>query len=1037
MHRQSAPLFVPLRFLGALSILLASAALFPVQAQTPVATVTLRNDYRPGGYTGTEDTWIWEAYKTYSKGGHEDFNVGTWLGPSKERGLIRFNLSSLKGRFTHIIAARLKLTVKRMDVYQGGPWTGQAFNLYRVSDANRSWSAGTSTDLPQEGAACWSYKAFSSVIDLTTGKPGGTDWAGSAGCGTPDIDFVTTPISTVNLSSTVTPGTVVTWNLTNLNDLEDWVARPSDNAGYRMTAPGLEALGKGQAAAFHSSEAADFAVRPALELDLEDYKAPPGSPITYTLRNPGHVSLNLYDAAGHVVRELLHAEREAAGKHTLTWDRMDAGGAPVPAGNYSWKLLETPDALTAHYLMTIGNSAKPDWDPNTGNDEGIRGVAADSTGVYFSGVVSEGAHLVYKNDYKGNRLWTHHDWVETWQGAVSLAVDANILYMMQHNGKIARFNANDGKYLGAWDTAYTPADHDDKNPPLRYDLAASHGKMIVSFPGHDAVRWVSEADGSTLSEVHIPHPQGIALNSVGNAYIISGKSVVRLSPGASAPTALITTGLVLPWRISVDPTTGDLLIFDAGANNQVERFGADGSFKAAYGRRGGRSQGRYNGSDFQEVMGIAAGTEGDFWITEPYSMPRRSAHYAAEGKLIAEFYGSQIYGVHCSPDPADSSLVWMNAGNGGALQWKVDYAHKLWTLKATYACTDISFPTGDVIKGPALSRGYGFAEDYPHIRHHAGKTYLCWENRPQVELVDESAGRLRPMVASGNVKDLPAALKPADPTQRMYLWTDLNGDGQPTPNEFSFTPISLTNDSWNGGNGYITSNFTYYLNLYPGIHPAWPTTAPGRLHPRGWTPGGAPLYNWLDMNYQYADPLPTSFKYTAPYSTWVDESTGAMYGAYNLLINYDIGGPGGGNGFWGHRAGDTKLVKWDRTGKLQWAVGRQSRTGGADQGEMRYAWRIAGGVHGCIVVSDVENGLEHVWDSDGLWVSRLLDQRAQDGLPGEVYSEGNEDFGTEVFQDARSGNTYFFVPGSGSGDRVYQITGWDHWTRMSGRVGPV
>jgi hypothetical protein len=72
-------------------------------------------------------------------------------------------------------------------------------------------------------------------------------------------------------------------------------------------------------------------------------------------------------------------------------------------------------------------------------------------------------------------------------------------------------------------------------------------------------------------------------------------------------------------------------------------------------------------------------------------------------------------------------------------------------------------------------------------------------------------------------------------------------------------------------------------------------------------------------------------------------------------------------------SGATVVVKWNKNGKLEWEVGRHAPGTQARPGEAKYFWRVVGVAHGCIAVSDAEDGATHVWDQDGLWVGRFFD----------------------------------------------------------------
>jgi len=62
------------------------------------------------------------------------------------------------------------------------------------------------------------------------------------------------------------------------------------------------------------------------------------STIEYSLPEPGHVTLEVYDLLGRRVRTLASGERREAGTHTLRWNGEGGGGAPLASGVYFVRL---------------------------------------------------------------------------------------------------------------------------------------------------------------------------------------------------------------------------------------------------------------------------------------------------------------------------------------------------------------------------------------------------------------------------------------------------------------------------------------------------------------------------------------------------------------------------------------------------------------------------------------------------------------------------------------------------------------------------
>ena len=59
--------------------------------------------------------------------------------------------------------------------------------------------------------------------------------------------------------------------------------------------------------------------------------------ISYTLVQTGTVQLNIYDAGGRLVKQMLNEEKPS-GQHTITWDATNDRGMNVPGGFYFYEL---------------------------------------------------------------------------------------------------------------------------------------------------------------------------------------------------------------------------------------------------------------------------------------------------------------------------------------------------------------------------------------------------------------------------------------------------------------------------------------------------------------------------------------------------------------------------------------------------------------------------------------------------------------------------------------------------------------------------
>jgi hypothetical protein len=81
----------------------------------------------------------------------------------------------------------------------------------------------------------------------------------------------------------------------------------------------------------------------ALEVQPNPFR--PQTTMTYSLARPGAVRLVGYDVRGRRVVTLVN-ERQPAGRHSLTWNGLDEGGAPLGAGVYFMRLEVGEEAHT-------------------------------------------------------------------------------------------------------------------------------------------------------------------------------------------------------------------------------------------------------------------------------------------------------------------------------------------------------------------------------------------------------------------------------------------------------------------------------------------------------------------------------------------------------------------------------------------------------------------------------------------------------------------------------------------------------------------
>ncbi|HEX5713418.1 MAG TPA: NHL repeat-containing protein [Solirubrobacterales bacterium] len=190
--------------------------------------------------------------------------------------------------------------------------------------------------------------------------------------------------------------------------------------------------------------------------------------------------------------------------------------------------------------------------------------------------------------------------------------------------------------------------------PGRAALESSTGNLFVVDRGNDRVQ-VFKPSGVGGAEYltqfgagQLADPYGIAIDEEGGQTRIyvadaGNNRIVRYDSDESASPSLtldgsfsLAAGKVEDYKaaLAVDPTTHDLLLADPGSN-QVQRFGADGSFKAAFdGSAGTGSPGA-----FAALRDIATSAGGDIYVVARVGdefVNTRALRYNSSGAYKAE-----------------------------------------------------------------------------------------------------------------------------------------------------------------------------------------------------------------------------------------------------------------------------------------------------------------------------------------------------------------------------------------------------------------
>ena len=789
----------------------------------------------------------------------------------------------------------------------------------------------------------------------------------------------------------------------------------------------------------------------------------------YELEQERRVSAAVYDAGGNLVRELLRGAPEKAGEHRLSWDGLDRYGQPQPPGDYEWRMLLTP-GFEAEYITTLGTNTPgtpdDDW---IGNHGPLRAVLSDGKRIHI-GTLSENVPCHIAMPIDGSEV--------LWRGGIRIAHGGsrgmNIVGSMMY----------DLRTTGRWDAPRLFAvDPDTGERKVFFHLDLSMKSIRLGAGGDYAfaasqednlLAWyrvgdhlldaepvgrtwgVDEIDVEPAGRAKVADPVDVAVDGAGRAYVITGGEVVRFDRQGEPVTVVGRKKLTAPYRIAWVPGRDQLLVAEREGSHQVKRFSvAEGKLIGAYGRPDGRPYGPYDASSFRNINDVSPDGHGGFVLIEGgREAIQRTARFDAEGGLIDQWFGPQMFFNHAMPDPRNPKRVFINGGYNAKTELRVDYETGDWEVFA-----DFHYPRF----GDGLFPKGGGAHHQWHVRHRGGDLHLLCDNagRFGIMRLDRENNRFVPVAVGGVAKNpkrqplpepLAAAVEKYDYAvpDRAYkgipfTWSDVNGNGSFEADEFAL-----------GGRGMSGRKvfFDEELNVYGHVFPA--EGEGGRaliMRNAAGDDATAPKWDLREVE-RLPGRWPEGFRRFQGSGSrggvYVD-AEGSVYrhiGA-NGRPEHDRPAPG-----WPtNNTGVHRFMKWNSAGELKWSLGRQA---GVYAHAVAKEWvdRLPGGhfyqpcailgkTHDCIVMADRVGLPATAWTTDGLYAGYFLDRRADDGLPEAVYTfwraPGTRNDGPMPYDmftggsivERRNGEVIWFPMGRNESP-VYRITGWSGWERRSG-----
>ncbi|MCW1924477.1 hypothetical protein OKA05_18060 [Luteolibacter arcticus] len=579
---------------------------------------------------------------------------------------------------------------------------------------------------------------------------------------------------------------------------------------------------------------------PAVEKTLH-----PPIAVKFTLPEAGRVTLVIEDASGQRVRNLIADTPFPAGENTAWWDGTDDLGRDletarhgiyhipqqfVAPGDYRVRGLWKKD-IDLTYEFSVYNAGKPPW------------TTADTTGgwmtnhtpptsatfvpaekspdgkprLYLGAHVAEGGHGLQWVTPDGTKIGGQ-GWIGgNWTGAQTLATDygkngiaTDICYAasiwegeLRITAKTPEKDRTVIKELLGEDKFVHGQSRHEGVPVLKgFDggerrfvlagIAAHDGIIAASLVRQNEIVFVDAREGKILSRVPCENPRGVAFDSSNRLLVISGNSLIRYTVDslpkhpALSQTETLVSHLEDPHGLALD-LDGNLYVSDRGRSHQVKVFSPEGKLAAAIGKPGPPSAGLYDDLHLNNPAGLAIDNIGNLWVTENDYQPKRVSVWNQGGNLLKAFYGPTEYGGGGTLDPVDRNRFYYR-GMEFALDWE----------KGTDRLTRVLYR-------PDATSGESHTNGFPEQPLHGEDGQRFFTNSynssptngaPVATLWIEENGIARPCNAAGRAREWAALLTPEfaklwpegtkaddERTHAAFIWNDLNGDGEPSPNE--------------------------------------------------------------------------------------------------------------------------------------------------------------------------------------------------------------------------------------------------------------
>jgi len=542
-------------------------------------------------------------------------------------------------------------------------------------------------------------------------------------------------------------------------------------------------------------------------------------------------------------------------------------------------------------------------------------------------------------------------------------------------------------------------------------LAIVGGRAYFSVPSENRIGAVDLRTSTVETNIgcQCQAPQGLARLNETTLLICCGKQV-RAWNTVSRTSRTLIDNLEAPKAVCAG-VNGTLYVSVLGNAQQIRAFSPAGTSLSTIGVAGGRGVNAipYNPLAFTNVASMAFGCDGNLWLAELTSPPRRFIKVTPEGKWLEDYYGPVAYNTF-GPDLDDLSRIFYNVGGNACLvETRVDYE-----LYRKYPCDpasawkivsiqDLGLGADGTTRNPVMSDvadyGYGHLIAFEATN---GKKYLFRMSKSNRASSPRGAG----LWVWKHDRWIPNAFISRNPTKNSKTpkddvsWADQNGDGL-IQSEETYTENATEEIAW------IDRDLTLH-----GLTGKW---APASINANG-----APQYRRTSFS-PYVKPGEPNY-WGDGYNFVSREKDGSVYYMCNM-------GPHRHMSFW-DRATENRIVKV-KDGKVQWIAGRHATKPGLT--DFTTASGIAGIADGIILAHNIEPATYIGYTEDGFVLGDvLLDENGvHPKVGGNVINI--ENFTGLFIKDSKTSKRVLFTVSSGD-DRIIEISGPGKTSRLNGNI---